>query len=246
MPAMSAMLEVRGIDAFYGDLQALWGVSITVNQGDIVVLVGPNGAGKSTLLRTIVGLHRLAAGDIFLDGQAIHTIAAHRIVERGIVLVPEGRRLFGSMTVLENLEIGAFTAKARGEKDKTLQRVFEIFPILAERQKQVAATMSGGQQQMLAIGRALMGLPRLLIFDEPSLGLAPIIVENIFEVVRTVNQSGVTVLLVEQNVHAALELAHRAYIIEQGRVVGEGTGSELLTDENVRQAYLGYLPETTK
>jgi branched-chain amino acid transport system ATP-binding protein len=246
MPAMPAMLEVRGIDAFYGDLQALWGVSITVNQGEIVVLVGPNGAGKSTLLRAIVGLHRPAAGGILLDGKAIHTIAAHRIVERGIVLVPEGRRLFGSMTVLENLEVGAFTAKARGEKDKTLRRVFEIFPILAERQKQVAVTMSGGQQQMLAIGRALMGLPRLLIFDEPSLGLAPIIVENIFEVVRTVNQSGVTVLLVEQNVHAALELANRAYIIEQGRVVGEGTGSELLTDENVRQAYLGYLPDTTK
>jgi branched-chain amino acid transport system ATP-binding protein len=237
------MLEVRGIDAFYGDLQALWGVSISINQGEVVVLVGPNGAGKSTLLRSIVGLHRMASGSILLDGQAIHTIPPHRIVERGIVLVPEGRRLFGSMTVLENLEIGAFTRRARSEKDKTLQRVFEIFPILADRQKQVAGTMSGGQQQMLAIGRALMGLPHLLIFDEPSLGLAPIVVENIFDVVRTVNQSGVTVLLVEQNVHAALELANRAYIIEQGRVVGEGTGSELLTDDNVRQAYLGYLPE---
>jgi branched-chain amino acid transport system ATP-binding protein len=239
------MLEVRGIDAFYGDLQALWNVSISVNQGEIVVLVGPNGAGKSTLLRSIVGLHRPAAGNILLDGLAIHTIPAHWIVERGIVLVPEGRRLFSSMSVLENLEVGAYTSRARSEKDKTLRRVFEIFPILAERQKQVAGTMSGGQQQMLAIGRALMGLPRLLIFDEPSLGLAPIVVENIFEVVQTVNRSGVTVLLVEQNVHAALELANRAYIIEQGRVVGEGTGADLLTDDNVRQAYLGYLPETT-
>ena len=242
---MSSMLEVQGVDVFHGDLQALWSISISVNQGEIVVLMGANGVGKTTLLRTIVGLHRPAQGSVMLDGQAIHTIPAHRIVERGIVLVPEGRRLFGSMSVLENLEVGAFTARSRREKDKTLGQVFEIFPILAERRKQIAATMSGGQQQMLAIGRALMGLPRLLLFDEPSLGLAPIIVENIFDVVRKVNQSGVTVLLVEQNVHAALELAHRAYIIEHGRVVGQGTGSELLTDENVRQAYLGYIPETT-
>ncbi len=240
---MPPMLEVREVDVFYGDLQALWGVSLTINQGEIVVLVGPNGAGKSTLLRTIVGLHRPAAGSVLLDGQPIHTIPAYQIVERGIVLVPEGRRLFGSMSVLENLEVGAFTARARHEKNKTLQRVFETFPILAERKHQIAATMSGGQQQMLAIGRALMGLPRLLLFDEPSLGLAPIVVENIFDVVQAVNQSGVTVLLVEQNVHAALELAHRAYIVEQGRVVGQGTGSELLTDANVRQAYLGYSPE---
>jgi branched-chain amino acid transport system ATP-binding protein len=237
------MLEVREVDVFHGDLQALWDVSLTINQGEIVVLVGPNGAGKSTLLRTIVGLHRPAAGSVLLDGQPIHTIPAYQIVERGIVLVPEGRRLFGTMSVLENLEVGAFTPRARREKDRTLQRVFDIFPILAERKHQIAATMSGGQQQMLAIGRALMGLPRLLLFDEPSLGLAPIVVENIFDVVQTVNQSGVTVLLVEQNVNVALELAHRAYIIEQGHVVGRGTGAELLTDANVRQAYLGYSPE---
>ena len=240
---MSPLLEVRGIDAFYGDLQALWDVSITIDEGEIVVLVGPNGAGKTTLLRSIVGLHPPSAGSIVMDGQPISTIAAHRIVERGIVLVPEGRRLFASMTVLENLEIGAFTSRARHEKDKTLRQVFDIFPILADRQKQIAATMSGGQQQMLAVGRALMGLPRLLLFDEPSLGLAPIVVESIFNVISKINQAGVTVLLVEQNVHAALELAHRAYIIEQGRVVGQGTGAELLTDENVRRAYLGDIPE---
>jgi branched-chain amino acid transport system ATP-binding protein len=243
---MPELLEVQSIDAYYGDLQALWNVSIVVKQGELVVLVGPNGAGKTTLLRTIVGLHRPAKGSIWFDGQAAHTAPAHQMVERGMVLVPEGRRLFASMTVLENLEIGAYTTRARREKVKTLQWIFEIFPILAQRQRQSAATLSGGQQQMLAVGRALMGLPRLLLLDEPSLGLAPLVVENIFEIVQKVNHAGVTVLLVEQNVRAALELAHRAYIVEQGRIVGEGTGAELLTDRNVRQAYLGYAPETVQ
>jgi branched-chain amino acid transport system ATP-binding protein len=243
---MPELLEIRNLNVFYGDLQALWNVSIVVRQGELVVLVGSNGAGKTTLLRSIVGLHRPASGDILLDGQPIHVIPAHQIVERGIVLVPEGRRLFVGMSVLENLEIGAFTARARHEKAKSLEWVFEIFPILAQRQHQLAGMMSGGQQQMVAVARALMGLPRLLILDEPSLGLAPLVVENIFEVVQKVNRSGVAVLLVEQNVHAALELAHRAYIVEQGRVVGQGTGADLLTDENVRQAYLGYLPEPSQ
>lgn len=243
---MPELLEVHELNVFYRDLQALWKISIEIKKGEMVVLVGPNGAGKTTLLRAIVGLHRPAAGSILLDGQPIHVIPAHRIVERGIVLVPEGRRLFGGMSVLENLEVGAFTTRARREKDKTLQWIFETFPTLAERQHQLAGMMSGGQQQMLAVGRALMGLPRLLLLDEPSLGLAPLIVENIFEILQKINRSGVTILLVEQNVRAALELAHRAYILEEGRVVGQGTGSELLTDQNVRQAYLGYMLETSQ
>lgn len=243
---MSDQLEARDLNVFHGDIQALWDISIAIKKGEMVVLVGPNGAGKTTLLRTIVGLHHPASGSVLLDGNAIHTIPAHQIVERGIVLVPEGRRLFSSMTVLENLEVGAFTTRARAEKDKTLQWVYETFPILAERQHQAAGMLSGGQQQMLAVGRALMGLPRLLLLDEPSLGLAPIVVENIFDILVKINRSGVSVLIVEQNVHAVLELANRAYIIEQGRIVGQGTGAELLTDQNVREAYLGYTPEQLK
>ncbi len=246
MPELPEVLEVHEVSAFYRDLQALWNVSVEVKKGELVVLVGPNGAGKTTLLRTIVGLHRPASGSIRYGSEAIHALPAHRIVERGIILVPEGRRLFSGMTVLENLELGAFTPRARREKEKTLRWVLEIFPILAERRQQVAGMMSGGQQQMLAVGRALMGLPRLLMLDEPSLGLAPLVVEMIFEVVQNINRSGVAVLLVEQNVRAALELAHRAYILEQGRIVGQGTGAELLTDQNVQQAYLGHMPETAQ
>lgn len=243
---VSELLEAHGLNVFYRDLQALWNVSLAVKSGELVVMVGPNGAGKTTLLRTIVGLHRPTEGHVMCDGEAIHTIPAHRIVERGIVMVPESRRLFGGMTVLENLEIGAYTARARREKDKTLQWIFETFPVLSERQHLLARMMSGGQQQMLAVGRALMGLPRLLLLDEPSLGLAPLVVENIFEILQKINRSGVAVLLVEQNVRAALELANRAYILEQGHIVGQGTGAELLTDRNVREAYLGYLPETSQ
>ena len=237
---MSDLLKTEQLNVFYGDLQALWDVSIAVGSGAFVVLVGPNGAGKSTLLRTIVGLHRPASGHIVFNGEAIQSVRAHSIVERGIVLVPEGRRLFGGMTVIENLELGAYSARARREKEKTLQWVFETFPILAERRHQAARMMSGGQQQMLAVGRALMGLPRLLLLDEPSLGLAPLVVDDIFEILQKINRSGVAVLLVEQNVQAALELADRAYILEQGRIVGQGTGAELLTEQTVREAYLGY------
>jgi branched-chain amino acid transport system ATP-binding protein len=234
------MLEVRRLEVSYGDLQALWGATLEVDQGEIVALIGPNGAGKTTLLRSVAGLHRPSSGTIHLDGVPIQRLPAHTIVERGVVLIPEGRRLFGTMTVLENLEMGAFTARARRARSDTLERVYDLFPILAERRSQLAMTLSGGQQQMVAVGRALMGLPRLLLLDEPSLGLAPLVVQSIFEVVQAINQRGVTVLLVEQNARLALELAHRAYILEQGRVAGEGTGRAMLTDEHVRQAYLGY------
>jgi branched-chain amino acid transport system ATP-binding protein len=242
--ANEVMLAVRGVAADYGDVRALWDISLHVNVGEIVALVGPNGAGKTTLLRTISGLHRPAAGEIDLEGMALHKLGAHRIVEQGLILVPEGRHLFGDMTVMENLHLGAFSARARPERRASLARVFDIFPILRERQAQVAATLSGGQQQMLAIGRALMGKPRLLLLDEPSLGLAPIVMRGIFDVIANVNKQGITVLLVEQNAHLALEVADRAYILEQGRVASEGTGQQLLHNKEVQRAYLGYV-ETT-
>jgi branched-chain amino acid transport system ATP-binding protein len=235
------MLEIKSVNAHYGDFQALWNVSLKVDAGEIVVLIGPNGAGKTTLMRNIVGLHRPSAGSILLDGAPAERLDGHHIVERGVALVPEGRKLFGGMSVLENLEMGAFTARARLQRARTLEWVFQVFPVLAERENQMASTLSGGMQQMLAIGRALMSQPRLLLLDEPSLGLAPLVVQNIFDVVNLVNRQGVTVLLVEQNARAALGLAHRAYIMERGRVVGHGTGAELLRDENVQRAYLGRL-----
>jgi branched-chain amino acid transport system ATP-binding protein len=238
------LLEVSNLAVAYGDVRAVWDISLHVDLGEIVVLIGSNGAGKTTLMRTIAGLQRPLAGSVALDGARLDRLPPHAIVERGVVLVPEGRRLFGGMSVLENLELGAFTPRARKARADTLKRVFEVFPLLAERRDQRAQTMSGGQQQMLAIGRAMMGLPRLLMLDEPSLGLAPLIVQQIFEVVRALNREGATVLLVEQNARAALELADRAYIVEGGRVVGAGAGAALLHDEAVQQAYLGYAPES--
>ena len=235
------LLEISDLAVAYGDVQAVWDISLGVERGEIVVLIGSNGAGKSTLMRTVAGLQRPRSGSIRYDGAALHTMPAHEIVARGIVLVPEGRKLFGGMSVIENLEMGAFTPRARGRRYETLERVFEVFPILAERRNQRAQTMSGGQQQMLAIGRAMMGLPTLLMLDEPSLGLGPLVVQNIFEVVKTINEQGVTVLLVEQNARAALDLADRAYVIEQGRVVGSGSGAELLRDDAVKRAYLGII-----
>jgi len=241
------MLQVSGIDARHGDVQALWGVSLEVRQGEVVTIIGPNGAGKTTLMRTIMGLHRPSAGTIHLEGAPIHNLPPHRVSERGVILVPEGRRLFGGMRVLENLEVGAYAPEARRRRAETLELVFETFPILAERQQQQAGTLSGGQQQMLAIGRALMGLPRLLLLDEPSLGLAPIVVQQIFQVVEALGrQRGVTVLLVEQNARLALEVADRAYVLEQGRVAGTGRAADLLTDPRVQQAYLGYVPAPTE
>ena len=233
------MLEVDGVDARYGDLQTLWGVSLQLEEAEVVALIGPNGAGKTTLLRTIAGLHRPSDGTIRLRGRRIDGLSAHDIVAEGIILVPEGRRLFGGMTVLENLEMGAFSRRARADRPGSLRTVYEIFPVLAERQAQRAATLSGGQQQMLAVGRALMGLPELLLLDEPSLGLAPIVVESIFDVVRQINQRGVGVLLVEQNARMALELGSRAYVLEHGRVGLQGASVDLLADQRVQEAYLG-------
>ncbi|NJM40213.1 MAG: ABC transporter ATP-binding protein, partial [Anaerolineae bacterium] len=248
------MLDVRNLGVAYGDVRAVWDISLRVDAGEIVVLIGSNGAGKTTTLRTLAGLQAPAAGSVHFHGTALHTpgrfTRAHRLVEQGIVLVHEGRRLFGSMSVLDNLLLGAYTRRARAQRDQTLKQVYEMFPRLAERQKQRAATMSGGEQQMLAIGRAMMGLPKLLLLDEPSLGLAPLVVKNIFEVIAELNRQGITILLVEQNAKRALALAQRAYIIEQGRVVGEGSGSALLNDPQVQQAYLGggamSLPENTQ
>ncbi len=232
------MLKVDNINAYYGDLQALWGVSLQVNDGELVALVGPNGAGKTTTLKVITGLLRLASGNVNFDGNNLDKETVHKIVELGISQVPEGGRIFSGMSVLENLELGAFVPKARKVKDQSLKWVYQIFPRLEERKDQQAGTLSGGERQMLAIGRALMSKPKLLLLDEPSFGLAPILVQQMFEMIEEINKQGVTVLLVEQNVRAALELAQRAYVIENGRIVGEGKGDDLLSFESIRSAYL--------
>jgi branched-chain amino acid transport system ATP-binding protein len=233
------MLEVQGIDAGYKDLQALWDISLRVDEGELVALVGPNGAGKTTTLKVISGLIKPTAGCVLLDGRSLAKEQPHKIVDSGISQVLEGGRVFTELTVLENLELGSFVAKARKVKDENLERVFGLFPRLKERQTQRAGTLSGGERQMLAIGRALMSAPRLLMLDEPSFGLAPILVEQLFDMITEINRLGVTILLVEQNVRAALELTQRAYVIENGRVVGEGSGDSLLSFESIRTAYLG-------
>jgi len=232
------MLSIDAVDAYYEDIQALWGVSMEVREGELVVLVGPNGAGKTTVLRVISGLLRPASGRILFQDRVLNKEPAHKIVALGICQVPESGRIFTGMSVLENLELGAFVPDARREREKTLRWVYEIFPRLRERESQFAGTLSGGERQMLAIGRALMGKPRLLMLDEPSFGLAPILVDQTFEMITKINREGVTVLLVEQNVRAALELASRAYLLENGRIVGQGTGQDLLSYESVRSAYL--------
>jgi branched-chain amino acid transport system ATP-binding protein len=232
------MLAIENINAYYGDLQALWGISMQVNEGELVALVGPNGAGKTTTLRVISGLLKPASGRVHFDDRNLDKEAAHKIVELGISQVLEGGKIFTGMSVLENLELGAFVGRARKVKDASLKWVYQIFPRLEERKNQRAGTLSGGERQMLAIGRALMSKPRLLLLDEPSFGLAPILVQNMFEMIKEINKQGVTVLLVEQNVRAALELTHRAYVMENGRIVGQGTGNDLLSFESVRSAYL--------
>jgi branched-chain amino acid transport system ATP-binding protein len=233
------VLDVSGVDAFYGDAQALRDVSLRVDVGEIVTLLGANGAGKSTTLRAISGLLRPRRGTISLDGRRLDRVPAHAVAGAGIGHVPEGRRLFFNMTVRENLLLGAYRKERWAARQSALDRVFETFPRLAERRSQLAGTLSGGEQQMCAIGRALMGQPSLLMLDEPSLGLAPNIVEQIFGIIQTISRQQVTILLVEQNAQLALEIAHRGYVMATGRIELEGTGRELLQNPYVRQAYLG-------
>lgn len=233
------MLKVKGIDVSYKDVQVLWDVSFQVHPGELVVLLGANGAGKTTTLNAISGLLPLGKGTIEFDGKDISKLPGYKIAELGIVHVPEGRRLFPEMSVRENLEMGSLLGEAKKKRKETLKKVFEQFPILEERQNQEAGTLSGGQQQMLALGRGLMALPKLLILDEPSLGLSPVLVKQIFEIVKVINNQGVTVLLVEQNVNQTLNLCHRAYVLENGRIILQGGGKELLSDEHIKEAYLG-------
>ena len=233
------MLELRGVDVFYGDLQALRGVSLTVEEGEILSVVGANGAGKTTTLRTISGLLRPPAGEIAFRGERLDRLPSHAVVERGVIHVPEGRKIFPTLTVLENLELGSYTSRAKARRAKPLEGVYRLFPVLRERRAQRAGTLSGGEQQMLAIGRGLMALPQLLMLDEPSLGLAPLIVKDIFRIVQEINAAGTTILLVEQNVRQALAISHRTYVLENGRIVLVGRGADLLRDEHMQRAYLG-------
>lgn len=234
------MLEISNIDVCYGDLQALWKVSLKVNDGEIVTLVGSNGAGKSTILKTISGLLKPKAGSITYGNISLNKLSVHRIVETGISMVPEGRKIWSEMSVLENLEMGAFNSRARPKKNETLNSIYEVFPILQKREGQAAGTLSGGEQQMLAIGRALMALPKLLLIDEMSLGLAPLLVLEFSRVVEKLNEfKGITIFLVEQNVLTALKLADRGYIVENGRIVDEGRAADLLNSDSVKAAYLG-------
>jgi len=236
---MLYMLSVQNLDLFYGDAQALNRVSLEVPKGEIVAIVGANGAGKSSLIRTIAGIERPRSGTIVFKDKAIHGLESHAVCNLGIGQVAEGRQVFPSLTVLENLEMGAMLPRARAHMKKSLDGVLSLFPRLAERRGQVAGTMSGGEQQMLAIGRCLMGAPELIMFDEPSLGLAPLVVQEVLHTIRLLNQRGLTILLVEQNVAVSLKISNRAYVLENGRIVMSGAGSELLHNERVRQAYLG-------
>jgi branched-chain amino acid transport system ATP-binding protein len=234
-----ATLELANVHTFYGNIHALQGISIEVQDGEIVTLIGANGAGKSTTLRTISGILSPREGEVRLDGQRINALPPHEIVERGVCQVPEGRRIFSRMTVRENLEMGAFSRKDKGAIKGDMERVFELFPRLQERIGQKGGTLSGGEQQMLAIGRALMARPKILLLDEPSMGLAPILVETIFNTIVNINQQGVTVLLVEQNAVMALQIAHRGYVLETGSIVLADSAESLRNDENVQRTYLG-------
>jgi branched-chain amino acid transport system ATP-binding protein len=234
------LLKMQDVHTYYGHVHALKGVSLTVDPGEVVALIGANGAGKSTTLRAISGLIRPRDGDILLDGQSIAKTPAHRIVYAGVSHAPEGRKIFSTLTVNENLNMGAYTlGSAKDRIEEHRERVYTLFPRLRERRGQLAGTLSGGEQQMLAIGRALMSDPRLLLLDEPSLGLAPLLVKAIFDTVREINRAGMTILLVEQNARAALKLANKGYVLETGRIVLSGPAGELLADERVRKAYLG-------
>ncbi len=233
------LLDVKDIHVFYGNIEAVKGLSFHVNRGEIVCLIGANGAGKTTTLRTISGLLRPAEGAIFYEGQRIDLLPAHEIVGLGVAQSPEGRRIFPRMSVRENLDMGAFIRRDATGQREDMDRIMDLFPILKERARQAAGTLSGGEQQMLAMGRALMARPRLLLLDEPSMGLAPLVVQTIFDTIRDINEQGMTVLLVEQNAAQALSLAHRGYVIETGRIVLEDEASALLENEQVRKAYLG-------
>ena len=233
------MLKIDNIDVYYGAIHALKGISLEVNEGEIVTLIGANGAGKSTTLRTISGLLKPKAGSITFLGQSIVGVRAHEIVKKGISQVPEGRRVFAEMTVMENLDLGAFVRKDKAGIQQDLKHVFELFPRLEERKNQSAGTLSGGEQQMLAMGRALMSRPKLLLLDEPSMGLAPLLIKEIFNIIVDINKSGTTVLLVEQNANMALSIANRAYVLETGRITLSGKAQELAASEDVRKAYLG-------
>jgi branched-chain amino acid transport system ATP-binding protein len=233
------VLKVSSIKVSYNGTPVIYDASIVVQRGEVVSIVGSNGAGKTTLLKTISGILHPTFGKIFFEGTEIDTLPPHEILKLGIAHVPEGRRIFGRLTVLENLGLGAYTKRSRQQRTMNLKQVFELFPILEEREAQIAGTLSGGEQQMLAIARALMAKPKLLMLDEPSLGLMPKLVTHIFEIVKEINQQGTSVLLVEQNVREALEIANRAYVLQTGKILVEGTGSELLETDLIRKAYLG-------
>ncbi|WP_097026393.1 ABC transporter ATP-binding protein [Clostridium peptidivorans] len=233
------MLEMIDVNVYYGAVHALKGISLKVNEGEIVTLIGANGAGKTTTLKTISGVLKPKVGKVIFDGKDLNKVNASNMVSLGMAHVPEGRRIFANMSIMENLEMGAFSRKDKAEIKKDYEKIFETFPRLLERKNQMAGTLSGGEQQMLAIGRALMSRPKLLLLDEPSMGLAPLVVKQIFSIIEDINKSGTTVLLVEQNASMALKIAHRAYVIQNGYVEMEGDASELLNDESVKSAYLG-------
>jgi branched-chain amino acid transport system ATP-binding protein len=233
------LLALEGIEFAYGDLKVLWGIDLSVRAGEIVTLVGANGAGKSTTLKNISRLVKWTSGRITFEGEELGGLEPHEVVDRGIVQVPEGRRIFPEMTVMENLRMGSFPKSSRKDREKNLARAFSLFPRLEERQKQLGGTLSGGEQQMLAIARGLMANPRLLLLDEPSLGLSPLLVKNIFAIIAEINKQGVTILLVEQNVYQSLRLADRASVLETGHVVLSGSGTQLLNDDHVKKAFLG-------
>lgn len=233
------MLELKDVEVYYGMIQAIKGISFEVNEGEVIALIGANGAGKTTTLHTITGLLSPKAGSIFFDGQDITKTPAHKIVSLGMAHVPEGRRVFSQMTVYQNLKMGAFTRSDKSEIDAALEMVYKRFPRLEERKNQLAGTLSGGEQQMLAMGRALMSHPKIILMDEPSMGLSPILVNEIFDIIRSVNEAGTTVLLVEQNAKKALDIADRAYVLETGKIVTSGDAKELMNDDAIKKAYLG-------
>jgi branched-chain amino acid transport system ATP-binding protein len=233
------MLRIEKLNFSYGDLKVLWDVDLEVKAGEIVTVVGANGAGKSTILKNVSRLVRPTSGNVAFQGADLSRVASHEVVELGVVQVPEGRRIFPEMTVVENLRMGSFVKATRKDRERNIERAFTLFPRLKERQKQLGGTMSGGEQQMLAIARGLMANPKLLLLDEPSLGLSPLLVKNIFEIIKEINKQGTTILLVEQNVYQSLRISHRAYVLETGRVVLSGTGAELLENAHVKKAFLG-------